>query len=136
MAEAKIQLRKRHTRRKRQIARGFTLLEVLIATVLLTTGVIIVAGLFSAGLSSSDDAEMTGIAMNLAQKRIEEIQNLNYTSGVANESRAAVAGFSGFQRAVAVTTPATDLKQVTVTVFWSDKGNDVNTSLTTYISNN
>lgn len=115
--------------------KGFTLLEVMLAVVLLTLGVIAVAGLFGTALVGSSDAENTAIAMNLAQKRMEEIRNISYDS-IADESKADVSGFSGFQRAAAVTEPLTDLKKVTVTVYWLSKGAVASESLVTYISKN
>ena len=115
--------------------KGFTLLEVLIAVVLFTTGVVAVTGLFGAGLVNSSDAENTAVAMNLAQKRIEEIRNISYES-IVNEAKADVSGFSGFQREVAVTEPLTDLKKVTVSVYWTFKSNEVSVPLVTYISKN
>lgn len=115
---------------------GFTLLEVLIAVVLFTVGVVIITGLFSAALVSSVDPENTGIAMTLAEKRIEEIRNLDFDAGIINEAKANVSGFTGFQRSVDVATPYTDLKQVTVNVYWSHKGGETTTSLVTYISKN
>ncbi len=98
-----------------------------------------VTGLFSTGLISSVDPEMTGIAMALAEKRIEEIRNLNFDTGIIPEAKAVVTdvpGITGFQRSVDVTTPNTDLKQVTVSVYWSYKGSETTTSLITYISKN
>lgn len=116
--------------------KGFTLLEVLIAIVIFTVGIVTIVGLFSTGLVGSTDAENTTIAMNLAQRRMEEIRNLDFDTGIVNENKAEVSGFSGFQRKVAVTEPQTDLKQVTVTVYWTSKGGEPNVSLVTYVSKN
>ena len=60
--------------RKKESLAGFTLLEILIALVLFTVGVVVVVGLFGDGLLSSSDAESTTIAMNLAQKKMEEMR--------------------------------------------------------------
>ena len=79
--------------------RGFSLLEILIAIVFFTVGVIAVAWLFTSGLVGSIDAENTTIAMNLAQRKMEEIRNLNFAS-VAAEIRAEVSDFPGFEREV------------------------------------
>ncbi len=114
---------------------GFTLLEVLIALLVFTSGVIVMMGLFSRGLVSAADAEDTTIAMNLAQRRMEEIKNLDFT-GIVSEAKAPVSGFPGFQREVAVTAPETDLKQVTVTVSWTFKDDEISVPLVTYISRN
>lgn len=120
---------------QRPANKGFTLLEVLLAVVLLVFGVIVVAGLFANAFIASSDAENTAIAMNLAQKRLEEVGNINYAS-IADESKAPVSDFSGFQRQVAVTEPLADLKQVTVTVYWTSKGSEASLPLVTYISKN
>lgn len=115
---------------------GFTLLEVLIALVLFVLGVVVIAGLFSTGLANSVDAEKITIAMDLAQRRMEEIRNLDFDTGIIDEAKASIDGFSGFQRQVTVTEPETDLKEVTVTVYWTFKAEEISTSLETYISRN
>lgn len=114
--------------------RGFTLIEILITLIILTGGVAIVVGVFSTGLLSSVDAENTTIAMNLAQRRMEEFKNLDFDTEIVDEARAAVTGFSGFEREVEVTETESDLKQVTVTAYWQYKGEDVSVSLVSYIS--
>ena len=114
--------------------KGFTLLEVLIAVMLFTIGTLIIMSLFSAALLSGVDPENTGIAMTLAQKRMEEIRNLNFDTQIIDDPKATVPGFTGFQRSVTVTTPYTDLKRVTVNIYWSYKGGETITTLVTYIS--
>ena len=120
--------------------KGFTLLEILIALIIITLGAVVIVGLFNTGLISSLDAEKTTIAMNLAQRRMEEIRNLGFAN-IADEAKAGVSGFAGFQREVEVNDPAgaptaDDLKEITVTVYWTYKGDEVNISLMTYISRN
>ena len=116
--------------------KAFSLLEILIAIMIFTVGTLSIMGLFSRGLFGSLDAENTSTALALTQRRLEEIRNLNFTTGIVNESKAAVTGFPGFQREVIVTQPQTDLKQVMVTTYWTAKANEVGTSLVTYISRN
>jgi len=118
------------------VKRGFTLLEILIALVLFAAGVVAIVGLFSTGIIGSVDAENTTVAMNLAQARMEEIRNLDFDTGIINEAKADVTDFPGFQREVTVTEPETELKLVTVTVYWTLKGGEVDVPLTTYISKN
>lgn len=115
---------------------GFTLLEVLVALIILTVGIVSIVGIFSKGIVGSVDAENTAIAMNLAQRRMEEYRNLDFDTGVVNEAKAAVSGFPGFQREVVVAEPQTALKQVTVKAYWSYKGGEVTVPLVTYISKN
>lgn len=116
--------------------KGFTLLEVLIATVIFTVGVVAIVNLFSDAFAASSDPEMTAIAMNLAQQKLEEIRNLDFVAAIVNKPKEDVAGFLGFKREVVVVEPVRDLKQVTVNVFWLHKGSEVATSLSTYISKN
>lgn len=128
---------------------GFTLLEILIALVLFTGGVVVVVGLFTSGLLSSSDAENTTIAMNLAQRKMEEIRNLTFTDIVAVPKAAVnidVDGdgendFPGFDIEVEVDDPPGDpitdvLKQVTVIVYWTYKGEQVEVPLVSYVSAN
>ena len=116
--------------------KAFSLLEILIAIMIFTVGIISIMDLFNRGLFSDVDAENTSVAMALTQRRLEEIRNLDFATGIVNESKAAVAGFPGFEREVIVTLPQTDLKQVTVTTYWTAKADEVGTSLVTYISRN
>lgn len=114
--------------------KGFTLLEVLMAVLLLTTGFMALSGAFSMGLFASGNSESLLLATHLDQEKMEEIRNKSYAS-VASETRAAVSGFPSFEREVAVSTPLTNLKQVSVNVYWNNKGDELSTSLVTYVSN-
>lgn len=117
-------------------SRGFTLLEILATLIILTLGIVAIAQVFNVGLISSVDVEDTTIAMNLTQKRIEEFKNLDFDAGIVDETKANVTGFSGFQREVEVDEVETDLKEVTVTTYWTYKSSELSTSLVTYISRN
>lgn len=116
--------------------KGVTLLEVLAALVIFTVGVVAVVGLFAEGLAAGVDAENTTIAATLARQRLEELRNLDFDTGIVSEAKAGVEGFTGFQRQVTVIAPQTDLKQVTVTTYWTAKGGEVTVPLTTYLSRN
>jgi Tfp pilus assembly protein PilV len=124
------------------VKRGFTLLEILIALILFTAGVVAIAGALSGALIGSADAENTTVAMNLAKARMEEIRNLGFAA-IVNEPRGdididrdGVSDFPGFQRETIVTTAETDLTEVEVAVYWTVKGDEVSLSLATYISAN
>lgn len=122
------------TRSLKRKPAGFTLLEVLLALLLITVGTLALAQAFSLGLFSSAENESLLVSSQLAQEKMEEIRNKTY-SGISNESRAAVSGFSGYEREVVVTTPVTNLKQVNVNVYWFNKASELSTSLVTYASN-
>lgn len=118
---------------RRYKSRGFTFLEVLLATTLITVVFTALLEAVSLGLFSGGVDESELVAVNLAQEKIEELRNTAY-SGIANEARVQVSGFSAFERGVAVSTVQAGLKQVNVNVYWSAKANEINTSLVTYIS--
>ena len=120
--------------RNRKPEKGFTLLAVLIAALLVTVGFVTLVGTFSTGLFASGNNESLLLGTHLAQEKMEEIRNRSYAS-IANETRAAVSGFSSFDREVVVSTPLTNLKQVSVNVYWYNKSAELSTSLVTYVSN-
>ncbi|MBI3315608.1 MAG: prepilin-type N-terminal cleavage/methylation domain-containing protein [Candidatus Omnitrophica bacterium] len=115
-------------------AAGFTLLEVLLAIVLLTTAILSLFEAFSGGLFLGSRNESDLVALNLAREKMESIRNTAY-AGVVDETKAVVTGFPAYEREVVVTTPQTDLKQVAVNVTWEDKSTELSTSLVTYVSN-
>ena len=111
---------------------GFTLLETLIAILLLSIGATALIWAFSAGLFASTDADNVDLALNVAQAKMEEIKNTAYSS-IVSVAKAASPGVSGFQQSVNMTVLYTGLKQVDVTVYWSPQGVETNVSLSTYI---
>src|SRR3990167_1327300 len=75
--------------------KGFTLLEVMMAVVLMVSGFLSLSWAMSVGLFAGGDNENTLIAINLAQEKMEEIRNKSYANAL-NEAKAAVSGFSSF----------------------------------------
>ena len=113
---------------------GFTLLEVLLAILLLSIGATALIWALNAGLFASLDADNVDLALNIAQAKMEEVKNTSYSS-IASAAKAAVPGVNGFQQSVNVIVIYTDLKQVDVTVYWSPQGVETNVSLSTYVAN-
>ena len=113
--------------------KGVTLLEVLIATVIFTVGIVTVLSAFNTGMFASTEVENVDLALNLAQERMESIRDIGY--GFAGDAKGPVSGFPAFQRQAAVTVLQTDLKQVDVTVYWQTRGGETNIALTTYLTN-
>ncbi len=109
----------------------------MIALTLFTVGTVAIMDLLHRGQAGSTDGETTMTATFLAQRRMEELRNVAYGS-LANESKTAISspsGFSQFSRAVTITTPYTNLKQVVVTIYWNEAGGETSLSLQTYRSN-
>ena len=115
---------------------GFTLLEMMLALALFAAGTVAVMDLLHRAQAGTTDGENVLIAMQLAQRRLEELRNISYGS-LANEAKASItspSGFTRFSREVTVTTPFTNLKQVVVTVYWTGIGGETNVVLPTYRS--
>lgn len=121
------------------MTRGFSLLEILLAIVLLTIGVIAISQAFNAGLFAATDVENTELALGIAQAKLESFYGA--TGGVADESRHDVDqdGFIGgiyedknFQ--LEVQTDDNNPEEVDVVVYWDAKGDEVSITLTTYIT--
>lgn len=58
----------------RRHGRGFTLIEVLVAMVILLAGIIGIVQLFPVSLQANRDAELKGKAVLLAQQKVDELR--------------------------------------------------------------
>ncbi len=115
--------------------RGFTILEVLIAALLVGVGMFAIMEAFNRGYFGIGTVEDYNLALSLTEERLEQVKDASFAS-VSSSARAAVSGFSDFDQQVVVTSPHADLKQVAVTTYWQVPGGEKNTSLTTYVVNN
>lgn len=118
--------------------KGFTLLEILLAIIVITVGMVSVLTAFSRGIFVSATASDFQTASALAQGKMEEIKDTAFAS-ISSEARASVSNFAGFDRAVSVASipggSGSKLKQVAVTIYWETKGGEISQTLTTYIVN-
>ena len=99
----------------------------------MVSGFLSLSWAMSVGLFAGGDNENTLIAINLAQEKMEEIRNKSYANAL-NEAKAAVSGFSSFQREVAVSTVQGGLKEVDVNVYWYVKSAEASVGLVSYVS--
>jgi prepilin-type N-terminal cleavage/methylation domain-containing protein len=105
---------------------GFSLLEVLVAMVILSIASLAV-GKLMVGSSSfvSENAESTH-AISLAQQKLENLRNLRYLDLVSDSETRPGSEWKGMPFTVAWVvsnnTPITGTKTVVVTVSWSSKG--------------
>lgn len=111
---------------------GFTLLEVLIATVIFTIGVTAIIWAFNAGMFASADVENVDLALNIAQAKMEEVKNTPFAN-LADSGPTADANFPRFSTTVNVA-EGQNPKQVDVTVNWDVKGGSTGFTLTTLIA--
>ena len=105
---------------------GFTLIEVMIALVILAAGILALATMQIVSIrTNAFSSEMTYATM-LAQSRLEQIRNMPYsdiTPGTVTDTVPASASTKGMsytvQTEVDDNTPATDMKTITLTVNWT-----------------
>jgi len=112
--------------------RGFTLLEVLIATVIFTIGVTAMIWAFNTGMFASTDVENVDLALNIAQAKMEQIRNTPFAS-LADSPSTADSNFPRFSTTVNVAEGQNPM-QVDVTVNWDVKGGSTGFTLNTLIA--
>lgn len=103
--------------------RGLTLLEVLIALLMLTVGILGVGGLAVTTVQGNDAAGKLSAATVLAQDKLENARSAGYDGAPAlagTENYGTIAGATAFRRVVTIAdaTPGTWMRTVTVTVEW------------------
>ena len=122
----------------RSTKKGFTLLEVMLAILLLGTGLVALIQIVSVGLFAGVENDTELVAINLVQEKAEEIRNKSFSGiTIAPEAKAVMASpFQKFKRSVDVAnnTPVTNMNKVTVTVYWDTEGIETNKTFITYVS--
>lgn len=112
--------------------RGFTIIELLISIFVLTVGIVAVLYIFPLGTQIQKSSQMTTVAVQLSQGKIEETISKSYAeiiTGIVEEDYGFISNFSSYKRKTEVsyfdpgnppTPPASDLgiKKIQVTVFW------------------
>ena len=102
-------------------ARGFTLIEILIALTLLAIGLLGMAGLTVGIMRGNSLSKEVTTATALAQDKMEDIKRLGYNGATAqSEGYNSIAGYTHYRRdtVIDVDTPNIGMKTVTVTVYW------------------
>ena len=104
---------------------GFTLIEVLVAMVILSVGLLGTAALITGIISSNKLSNRISTATTCAQDKMEEIRRLGYSGMPASdttttESYNSITNYSLYKRVTFtdVDNPAAGMKTVTVFVYW------------------
>jgi len=115
-----------------QNKKGFTLLEILVATTLMAVALLGMAGLTAALMQGNNFSNKLTVASTLAQDRMEDLTKLGYgNTAVADttvtEGYNSIPNFPFFKRVTTtdVDNPAAGMKTLTVTVFWAADAHSV-----------
>ena len=121
----------RHGRNIRQARvawqQGFTLLEVLVTIVILSIGLLGIAGLTTGVIRGNHYSKNITSATAAAQTQLEAIKSRGYAEAVEANFPADFVNMGGmsFNRTTTITadSPATNMKTASVTVNWTDSNN-------------
>ena len=111
---------------------GFTLLEVLIAIVILSVGLLGMAALTVAIIQGNQFSNDLTTATTLAQDRMEDIRRLGYsgtsaTTTTVTENYNSSPGYATYKRVTEtdVGNPVSGMKMITVTSYWDADNHSV-----------
>ena len=122
--------------------RGTSLVEVAIALVILTIGIVAVAKMFPSAARSQLKSRMLTAGTYYAREKLEELSATAWSDtalapgrhpgGVATENVGPTGAWHRYYDVAVMAAPLADLKKVTVTVNWT-QGSARSTTTTTYL---
>ncbi len=128
MATTENQKHPHHTRKNS----GFTLLEMLVAMVILAVGLLGMASLSIGIIKGNELSKEVSSATTCAREKMEDVERLGYantpaTNQTVTEAYNSITQYPDYKRETitAVDTPATDMKTVTITVYWDSDSHQV-----------
>jgi len=111
---------------------GFTLIEVLVAMVILSVGLLGTAALITGIIKSNQVSNRITTATVLAQDKMEEIRGLGYSGMPTSDTTTtepynSITNYSLYKRVTftEVVNPAAGMKTVTVTVYWNSDNSSI-----------
>ena len=106
-------------RRLRNNNSGFTLMEVLVAMLILSVGLLGMAALITGIINSNKLSNRISTATVLAQDKMEDIKRIGYDNAVSETKASMSSPYANYEREVSIASgPATGMSTVTVTVYW------------------
>ena len=104
-------------------ADGFTLIEVMIALVIMSIGLTALAAVQISAIRGNDFSKRMTTAISIAEAKMEQIKSSSYVNILSESSIQITQSNMHFTRQVTVTNniaPLTNTKTVNVTVSWSE----------------
>lgn len=121
-----------HVRRRRREERGASLVEVMIALVVLAIGVLALARLFPAGSRSQVGSRMMSNASYFAQQKAEELMGLSnadpglsagrHPAGTAMDTLGSYGQFQRFYTVTVLPSPLASVRRIAISVNWNFLG--------------
>lgn len=118
--------------------RGFTILEVLITTLLVGVSIFALMETFNRGVFGFGDVENYSLALSLTQRKLEQIKGSSFANvSIINfpAAKTQVSDFTKFDQQVTITSAHADLKQIDVVTYWTVPNGETSVSLSTYVVN-
>jgi type IV pilus assembly protein PilV len=115
---------------------AFTLIEVMIALVVLSIGLIALAGLQVSAIKGNNFSKRITTAISIADDQIEQLKNIPYADIQAEPATNLTVSNMNFSREVIVTinNPLPNTKRIDVTVRWIDGAKSYSMPISTIIS--
>jgi type IV pilus assembly protein PilV len=112
-------------------ANGFTLIEILIATVIITIASLGIATLTVGIMHGNSFSQRLTTATTLAQERLEQVKRISYPNAgtiAGTDNYGNIANYTGYKRVTSVTndTPGSNMKTIGVIVYWNADKHSVN----------
>ncbi len=127
----------------RSSERGVTLVEVLVALVVLAIGILALGGLFPAGTRAQLHDGMRNRAELYAMQELEDLKGLSWTDpaiavgrhppGIATDNLGTFNEYHRFYQVDQLAIPLDNLKHITVTVSWTDASGPHSAATQTYV---
>ncbi len=114
--------------RRRRYAKGFTLIEIMVAITLLSVGLLGMAGLTVGIMRGNALSSEVTTATALAQAKMEDIKRIGYSGATDDaEDYNAIAGYPLYKMDTVIDedTPELGMKTVTITVSWDSDGSSI-----------
>jgi len=102
--------------------KGFSLIELMVAVVILAMAIFGIFHAYSVGFMGMADARDRTVATNYAREAMEDIKNKDFDQ-IINQSRTPING-TKFEREVIVDPGVANLKKVITKVYWEDRNNN------------
>jgi len=125
-------------RRRKNREEGFTFIEVLVTIVVVAVALMALLSVFIYGFNLLSRMKHVAIATQCAQEEVEGIRNLTFDeilalgSSFTNESLILLENSSGVR--TIEDSVGGDIKKLTVSVFWTYRGQPLRKDIVTYIT--